>query len=133
MPEIIDGYPVRFGLSFEDEQYFTEENDHNPLVIPKCPHCIMGKTAGEYRGPNESMAHTRCEYCNGTGHIHPPVPEKIFAETSDPIEVSCNKAGYLRCPKCGTSFKYYDKRIFSGKRHTCGQKLTIDTSAHGRA
>ena len=132
MPEIINGYPVKFGLTFQDKQYFTEENDHNPLVIPKCPHCIMGKIAGEYFGHNITQGHIRCEHCNGTGYAHPPLPERMFTEETNAIEVSCNKAGHLHCPKCGWGFKYYDKRIFSGKRHTCGQKLIIDTSAHDR-
>lgn len=129
-PKLIDGYPTQFGLSFENEEYFTEENDHNPLVIPNCPHCIMGKTAGVSRGPNRSHAHSLCETCHGTGIATPPIPQLRFDCDSNEMDVACNKTGHVRCPQCVIGFKYYDKRAYSGKRHNCGQKLNIDRSAH---
>lgn len=129
MPKIVDGYPIVFGLSFTDVQYFTEENDHNPWVIPKCSHCIMGRVRGEYRDPNSSSGHLVCEYCNGTGYAHPPVPVKMFSDTHEESVVACNSVGHLRCPHCGVGFKFYDRRAFSGKRHTCGHKLILNTSA----
>jgi len=129
-PKIVEGYPTRFGLCFRNKEFFTEENDHNPMVIPNCSHCIMGRTAGTYGGPNRSNGHGLCVQCHGTGVAIPPIAKPMFENNSPAIPVSCNAHGFLRCPSCGFGFKYYDDRIWSGKRHSCGQRLIIDTSAH---
>lgn len=132
-PKVINGYPTKFGLSFENIEWFTDENDHNPLVIPNCPHCIMGKRGGEYRGPNRSIAHQRCESCDGSGVDSTEEPIRLFDNEFTPEKISCNKVGHVRCPKCGIGFEYYDKKAFSGKRHNCGQKLVINTKSHENA
>ena len=131
--KIIDGYPVLRNLSFENEEFFTEENEHNPMVIPNCPKCIMGKTAGMSNTSNKSQGHILCESCGGSGILTPPVAKLMFENNKPPLKVSCKVSGFLHCPKCGTGFKYYDKRVWSGKRHACGQKLEIDTMAHKNA
>jgi hypothetical protein len=130
MHETINGFPIKWGLNFLCGQYFTEKNDHNPLVIPYCPHCIMGRSAGQFNEANKSQGHVICEHCSGSGNLTPPIPVLLFENNSEPIKVSCNPAGFLRCPYCNLGFKYYDKRVWSGRRHSCGQKLVIETSAH---
>ena len=131
--KIIEGYPLRKFLTFDEKEFFTEENDHNPLVALCCPKCINGRAAGEYRGPNKSRGHKRCEVCDGTGVSTPLIIEPMFNNNDDPVEAACNAHGFLRCPSCNIGFKYYDSRIWSGVRHSCGQKLTINTEAHENA
>jgi hypothetical protein len=130
MHKTINGIPIKWSLNFECSEYFTEENDHNPLVIPNCPHCIMGRKAGPSKGVNESQDHVICEHCSGSGNLTPPIAAPLFKNNSESIKVSCNAVGFLRCPCCNNGFKYYDKRVWSGRRHSCGQKLIIETSAH---
>lgn len=128
--EMIEGHPLRKFLTFVRNEFFTEENDHNPLVVNSCPKCINGRTAGEYQGPNKSCGHGRCEECDDTGVSTPPAIELMFTNNNEPISMSCNTYGFLRCPNCNQGFKYYDKRVWSGVRHSCGQKLIINTAAH---
>ena len=128
---LIDGYPKAFGLSFQDREFFTDENDHNPLVIPNCLHCVMGRVAGTAGGPGQSHGHTTCPKCNGCGHVVPAVPSRLFSNDSPPIPVSCNEYGFTRCPACGLGFKHYDSRVWSGRRHSCGQKLLVQGAAGG--
>jgi len=123
----VDGVPIARSLTLRDAQFFTDENDHNPAVIPDCPHCIRGKLP--YLWGNRPIAgHARCPHCHGTGTLTPAVPSPLFANDSAPIHVQRVGLGSVACPSCGRAFSTTDLRVWSGRRHVCGQKLVIDAT-----
>lgn len=45
---------------------------------------------------------------------------------NEEINVLPNKANWIKCPGCETSFKSYDKNVFKNSRHSCGQKIKVE-------
>lgn len=105
---------------------FSDENDHNPMVLQDCPTC---------RGTGENCEHFldhggegytlgTCPDCGGLGVIGEI--ERYFKEDCQQIDIFVDSNGWLKCPKCGIRFTIRDRHRWSGRRHlTCGQKLRI--------
>ena len=105
---------------------FSDENDHNPLVLEKCPVCKgTGKNCKRIKTTNEMVIVTdSCEACGGlrvTGNL-----VRQYSEDSSIEEARVNRDGWLKCPGCGTRFTTNSAASWSGWRHkTCGQKIRL--------
>jgi len=87
---------------------FTDENDHNPWVLEDCPTC---------EGHNRD-----CESCGGLGTSGEAV--RYFQNDTPAQPAILREDGWLRCPGCARRFATYDRRRWTGLRHTtCGQKI----------
>lgn len=105
--------------------HFNAENDHNPMVLPDCPVC---RGYGKQDVPSEGgtvWTLMICSECDGKGFVVGGTPEHYFTKGDTPTEVRGNSAGWIKCPLCGKSFKDFDRNVFTGLRHKCGQKLQI--------
>ena len=103
---------------------YSDQNDHNPLVLESCPSCAgRGKNCSE----NErKYSLTICTACDGTGKTGQVV--RRYQADSTPIEVLVNECGWAKCPGCGVSFKPTSSGSWTGRRHkTCGQKILLRT------
>lgn len=98
------------GGHITDHSLFTDDNDHNPQVAQKCPKCD-GKGVC-------------CLQCQGLGLIDEP--GEWFTNGEPERTVRPNAYGFLQCPGCGTRFSRSDKNVWTGRRHTCGQKIRLE-------
>ena len=99
---------------------FTDENDHNPLVLDECPKCHGTGRASEY-GPNVHHL-VECEVCSGTGTTGQRVP--YFDNHAPLTDVRVGPDGWITCPCCGWRFALKDRNVWSGLRHVrCGQRI----------
>lgn len=100
---------------------FTDENDHNPIVLQDCPHCHRGKKC---RRIKNGYALERCKACKGlglSGEIEPYYPED-----TELVEATPSENGWVRCPGCSRRFLLTDGYAWTGLRHRrCGQKIRI--------
>ena len=114
-------------VGFAPKSLFTDENDHNPSVMPDCPRCHGTGRACEHLADADGAevhAFDTCGDCGGAGHLPGAKPERMWPEGIEVIDVSANDAGWIRCPCCGKSFKE-SGQTWTGRRHRCGQKLRI--------
>lgn len=113
-------YPCR------GEATFTDENDHNPLVLARCPKCGGHTTIG-IAGPPGIESDVTCPACGGAGtnfEVEPYYPEAV--SKSELIDVAPNAHGWLECPRCNRRFLPTDGNVWTGLRHRpCGQKIRI--------
>ena len=102
---------------------FTDENDHNPIVLQDCPACHgSGKTC-EHHGP-DVIARIECPTCNGNGITGET--ESYFTNDAPAMDATPNAHGWIKCPNCGTSFMNTDCHAWTGLRHKkCGQKIAM--------
>jgi|SRR5215475_1058408 len=103
---------------------YSDENDHNPLVLEKCPACSgTGKNCRFVASENAYYTDI-CEACDGertTGNL-----VRQYSSDTAPIEARVNESGWVKCPGCGVGFKTTSHESWSGLRHkTCGQKILI--------
>jgi hypothetical protein len=103
---------------------YTDENDHNPLVLEKCPDC-RGTGKNCYFVETEMTYYTDvCSTCDGDCYTGELVRQ--FDNDAKPLEASLNSHGWVTCPGCGTRFTVTNKRSWSGRRHLkCGQKIIL--------
>lgn len=100
---------------WRDDAVFTDENDHNPLVLEACPACSKWGRCG----PPEP-----CPECHGlktTGravHYFPnPLPEEAAV---------VDEQGWITCPLCDRRFSTRYRGTWTGRRHlTCGQAIRL--------
>lgn len=115
------------GAIITDHTLFTDENDHNPRLARVCPKC-GGKPIiiVDYTGPDGRHVHGDgvCSRCRGLGVIDEP--GEWFSNGANECVVRPNPYHYLQCPGCGRQFSHYDPNVWTGKRHTCGQKIRLD-------
>lgn len=112
---LVNRYPRR------SEAVFDDENDHNPLVLEDCPACDgSGK-----RCTLESGAYSLdvCGSCEGSGTTFNIV--RYFSEEKPVRAAVVDASGWIECPACHRRFATYDKHVWTGRRHRCGQKIDI--------
>lgn len=105
---------------------FTDENDHNPLVLQDCPQCYgtghVGESWVEDGSPVE--ANVLCTSCGGsgvTGQAEPYFPHDVPEKTTH-----ADAEGWLTCPNCNWRFTTRDPRAWTGRRHLrCGQRINV--------
>jgi hypothetical protein len=113
---------------------FTEENDHNPVILADCPRCsgrghtcehLVERTA---EGLSVMYSTDDCPDCGGSGTNEELT--RYFSNDAPPLDAVANEEGWLKCPSCGWRFSTKDKNVWTGRRHIrCGQKLNIIHSA----
>jgi hypothetical protein len=106
---------------------FTDENDHNPLVLQDCPACDGWGAVSEYRTEGDAAVHTRvvCRACGGTGVTGQVEP--YFAEDAAEAVARADADGWLTCPGCRWRFTVRDRNAWTGRRHLrCGQKIRVE-------
>ena len=105
-----------------DSVAYTDENDHNPWVLEKCPHCHGTGKNCSFVEAEMTYYHDICSNCKGerfTGELI-----RKFSNESVPAEATTTVDGWVRCPGCGRAFKLSNSASWSGRRHiTCGQKI----------
>lgn len=103
---------------------FTDENDHNPLVLQNCPCCYGTGHVGE-SWPEEGIeADVLCTACDGSGITGKVEP--YFATDWPEVEAELDADGWLTCPRCEWRFTIRDRNAWTGRRHLrCGQKTRI--------
>lgn len=104
---------------------FTDENDHNPMVLQDCPTCFGSGKVCQSRSDDDGrdvLDLTVCATCKGsgvTGEVEPYFPRDLPEASA-----RADAAGWLTCPGCGWRFTLRDPRAWSGRRHMrCGQKI----------
>jgi endogenous inhibitor of DNA gyrase (YacG/DUF329 family) len=111
---------VRFDRC-NDPGVFTAENDHNPFVAAVCPECHgLGRWAVNEGGIHHDFG---CPRCNCSGVIDEAV--RLFAENKPPALVEADLDGRTRCTHCGVRFRISDPAVWTGRRHSCGQRLIV--------
>lgn len=113
-------YPVRAAAVFSDE------NDHNPLVLERCSRCSGRGQVDIYQRHNdaETWSLEVCPLCSGEGTTEEIVP--FFENQSPAIDVEANNENWVKCPLCGWKFSVQDSSVWTGRRHKrCGQKLNV--------
>lgn len=105
---------------------FTDENDHNPMVLQDCPTCFgSGKVCqhwSEDDGSRDVLDLIVCAACNGSGVTCEVEP--YFSKELPEASARADAAGWLTCPGCGWRFTLRDPHAWSGRRHMrCGQKI----------
>ena len=116
----LNRYPARC------KAQFTEENDHNPYVLASCPQCCGHAKYDTFQESSQGVVQTlhECDACNGTGVV--PDIEPFFENDNEPISITANADGWIKCPNCGWRFTITDKHAWTGLRHMrCGQKLHV--------
>lgn len=105
---------------------FTDENDHNPIVLEDCLHCGgKGEICEEFLQNGEWVAKLSiCSHCQGSGTTEELV--SYFTNTSPAVLVEIRADGWLICPNCRKRFTINDPNRWTGCRHTsCGQKIQL--------
>ena len=103
---------------------FTDENDHNPLVLQDCRECHgtghVGESWVEDGRPVE--ADVLCTACGGsgvTGQVEP-----YFHHDLPEVEAHADAEGWLTCPNCNWRFTTRDRHAWTGRRHLrCGLRI----------
>ena len=106
----------------------TAENDHNPLVLEKCPACSGTGKNCRFVAEENALYTDVCEACDGdrtTGNVI-----RRYPTDSTLIEARVNESGWVRCPGCSVGFKTTSDESWSGLRHkSCGQKILLRQSS----
>jgi hypothetical protein len=102
-------------------ELFNDENDHNPLVARPCLRC-NGK--GFYRVYDPPKGDVSCEECDRIGAFEDS--EHYFESDATEIAVAVNDAGSVKCPCCEKRFPITSNQYWTGRRHSCGQKLRLE-------
>ncbi len=107
---------------------YTDENDHNPLVLEKCPDCKgTGRDSGFVLDVFLYYSHT-CPTCKGERFSGELVPQ--FANDAEPLDATVSIYGGVRCPGCRGVFTINSPQSWSGRRHLlCGQKILLHKKA----
>ncbi|SHI61532.1 hypothetical protein SAMN02745181_0504 [Rubritalea squalenifaciens DSM 18772] len=121
MKKLLPKNQVKLG----NPDHFNAANDHNPLVLPDCPVCKGYGKQDVSSGGGSVWSLMECAECNGKGFVVGGTPEPYFTKGNTAKEVRRNSAGWIKCTFCGKAFKDYDRNVFTGLRHKCGQKLII--------
>lgn len=101
---------------------FTDENDHNPLILEECPRCHGTGQVDIYDENTSIYALEVCPDCLETGITGEVVP--YFENLSPAMEATKRDDGWTKCPRCGWRFSARDSAVWTGLRHKrCGQKL----------
>jgi DnaJ-class molecular chaperone len=100
---------------------FTDENDHNPLVLQDCPTCHGSGAVCEYG--SDYHARVVCEMCGGSGVSGEVEPYFAAAEAgTQEFSATADAQGWLTCPSCRWRFTTRDKNAWTAD----------DTSGAGR-
>lgn len=119
--------PRPWFVRFEDLSIFTVENDHNPPVASTCPQCA-GAARWSHDDPVTGAHYDcRCPRCGGDGVIDQPAP--LFDNDRPPAAVRADAEGRAQCPACGVRFRTTDRAVWTGWRHSCGQRLNVQQEA----
>src|SRR5215467_7470901 len=102
---------------------YSDENDHNPVVLEDCPECHgTGKRCVWVGDPGSYHCGQTCPVCGGaktTGNL-----VLKYQNDSPAVVAAVNEFGWTKCPGCGVNFKTTSSTSWSGLRHkTCGQKI----------
>jgi DnaJ-class molecular chaperone len=107
---------------------FSEENDHNPIVLQDCATCHgTGKVCRHFKTKEggECIARDECPSCAGqgvTGELEP-----YFSNDQPERPADCRSEGRVQCPSCSRRFRITDPNAWTGKRHMrCGQKIKLN-------
>ena len=118
---LVNRYPRRANATF------TEENDHNPVILQDCPRCQGTGAACEQRDEEDETqlyARFECPDCLGNGITGET--ERYFENERAPIEATPSAVGWLKCPCCGWRFSLADPNAWTGQRHKrCGQRISV--------
>lgn len=104
---------------------FTDENDHNPMVLQACPQCHGSGHVGRavVEGTRSIEMEETCPNCHGegvTGEVEP-----YFANDKPEADAVVIGDG-ITCPNCGWRFRLKDSNAWTGRRHRrCGQKIKL--------
>jgi hypothetical protein len=104
---------------------FTDENDHNPLVLETCKICFGSK----YICLEDNLVAVKdlCDACDGLGVTGNLV--RRYSEDYPAMSAIISETGWIKCPNCKVNFSTDSSQFWSGRRHiTCGQKIDIVTS-----
>ena len=105
---------------------FTDENDHNPLILQNCPACGgSGRRCSFSTKPGDhSVDLIICPDCDGsgiTGQVEPYFPHELPEATAH-----TDAEGWLTCPNCNWRFTTRDRHAWTGRRHLrCGQRINV--------
>lgn len=103
---------------------FTDQNDHNPLVLQNCPTCHGTGHVGESSPEHSLEAEVICGTCEGSGVSD--LVELYFDNGPPEAQATADAKGWLTCPNCRCRFTIHDRRAWTGRRHLrCGQKIKI--------
>ncbi|HZH16690.1 MAG TPA: hypothetical protein VE057_20215 [Archangium sp.] len=106
-----------------DAAVFTDENDHNPLILEDCPRCGGRRTVCTSPSPDTYVL-DECPACGGLGTTTEVVP--YFADTGPEAEAVVDEHGWLTCPRCERRFSTRYRQNWTGRRHlTCGQAIRL--------
>src|SRR5687768_17398059 len=108
---ILSRYPTRSAAQF------TDENDHNPMVLRKCPTCGGRGLRGESfeEGGTAVEVDYVCEACGGSRVVAEVEP--YFPTDAPEAPASLDAAGWLTCPACRWRFTTRDPNAWTGRRH----------------
>ncbi len=112
--------------AIDASQYFTDQNDHNPLVLAECPKCHgLGSWCEECEIEGRRvLALVGCGVCNGSFTSGEVV--RMWPDDREPMSATVQPNGWLRCPHCGKLFSTGSPASWTGRRHrTCGQKIVL--------
>ena len=116
----LTNYPRRANASF------TDENDHNPLILADCPRCSgRGKVCTEeWQGNVQTVSLDECPICSGSETTEEII--RYFENDTPAIDVKADEDGWVKCPCCRWKFTIRDLNVWTGRRHKrCGQKLNV--------
>lgn len=100
---------------------FTDENDHNPLILEDCPKCGGRGQLCTFHPPDAYVLDD-CPACGGLGTTTEVVP--YFTDTGPEVEALVDEQGWLTCPRCERRFSTRYHSTWTGRRHlTCGQLI----------
>jgi DnaJ-class molecular chaperone len=103
---------------------FSDDNDHNPLVLQDCPACSGSGKACHHSidRSGETYALEVCSSCGGagvTGDVEP-----YFRDDRPELPACADDTGWITCPGCDGRFALRDRRAWTGRRHLqCGQRI----------
>jgi len=125
MPLTQHGYFYYLGCLSNDIA-FSDDNDHNPIVARVCPKCNGQPKLIYERFRNGTAIDRCCSRCQGLGVVDEPGG---YFSNDEPVQtVRPNSHDFLQCPACRIHFNYRDPKVWTGRRHICGQKIILDLS-----
>jgi hypothetical protein len=114
-------YPRASGRS-DVPLVFSDDDDHDPLVLEDCPSCHGRGTRCDERGGVASL--DACDACDGAGTTFELV--RYFASSAPAVEVAADDEGWATCPGCSYRFSTRSPAAWTGRRHVrCGQRIVL--------